>query len=173
MSFAVTHLTGFGARRAAAGGDSLPGSYGSDVTSTSYTIKSQEAGSYPASNCFGNTSAVWWASTTGGATPPVWVGQDFGAGNTKHIRKITIKLGGDGAAYTPDTATLKYSDDGSSYTAVNEFYSDSPTLTLAQNTTTQTFEFATSAAHRYWRIEWGGTGYLYSEVDEIEMFEGA
>jgi len=170
MSLAVNHLIGFGARLA--NGAGLPASYGADITSTSYVIYSTQDGAYPATNAFDNNTGTTWYSTSSAIN--VWLGQDFGSGVTKTPRKVTITFstaGGASATYWPDTATLQYSDNGSAWTDVNEWYSAAPTLTLAQNTTPQSFEFEDGGAHRYWRFKMPDE--TYRAVGEIEMFEAA
>ena len=169
----ATSLIGFSARQAT-GGASLPSSYGSDVTSTSFTIYGDQNSAYFATNAFDGSAGTNWWTNSGTAASDVWVGQDFGASNDKNIRKITMTFGtggGASATYWPDDGKLQYSDDGSSYTDVNEWYSAAPTLTLAQNTTPQSFEFEDAGAHRYWRFLCGASG--YNAVAEVEMFEPA
>lgn len=158
--------------------DSLPVSYGSDITSTSYAIYGEQGASYPATNAFDNsTSTNHWCSTGGvGTLDKAWVGQDFGNGVTKTVRKITIVCGTGGGAsstYWPDDFQLQYSDDYLSWTAVNEWYSNTATQTIAQHSTNvQSFEFKNGGAHRYWRIKYQ-TNNGFSAIGEIEMFEAA
>lgn len=176
MSLILTHCIGFGIKRAS--GDTLPGSYGSDITSTSYAIYGEQAGGYPATNAFdANTATNHWCNTGGtGTADGAWVGQDFGSGVTKTVRKITIVCGSGGGAnstYWPDDFQLQYSDDSSSWTAVNEWYSNTATQSITQATSTvQAFEFKNGGAHRYWRIKYQ-TNNGFSTIGELEMFEAA
>jgi hypothetical protein len=88
-----------------------------DLTSTTFTIASSTAGGSAATDAFDNAYASFWKS---GTSPlPHWIGQDFGAGNTKWINEVFIRVD------TPadeGMCTLQYSDDAVTWTNVFDLY---------------------------------------------------
>jgi hypothetical protein len=84
----------------------------------------------------------------------------------KHIRRITMQAGASGYAW--QGGKLQWSDNGSTWTDVGNF-------APVNDANKQTFDFAPSGAHIYWRITstnypHGGSGYGM-HLAEIEMIE--
>ncbi|MDD3066873.1 MAG: hypothetical protein PHO48_03525, partial [Candidatus Gracilibacteria bacterium] len=145
------------------------GSFGTDVTSTSYTIYGGATGwTLTPSNSFDNNG-----STNGGinsgylALGSTYIGQNFGAGNGKNIRRINITMP------TQDymtNGTVMYSDDGSAYSSAGTF---------ATSAGSNTLDFISYGAHQYWKIVVNsaagagglGIGTGSAAFSEIEMIE--
>jgi hypothetical protein len=178
MTLTVNQLIGFGARRASASGP--PSSFTADLTSTSLAIYGAQDGSYPATNAFDNNTATGWINNAGTySTSNCWVGQDFGSGIAKVIRKITLRNsthGGMSAGFWWNTLKLRYSDDGSTWSDAIVYGTGSATLTKTDDsTTTDEYVFENHGAHRYWSVL-GLTGVTpagYGGIGEIEMMEAA
>lgn len=92
------------------------------------------------------TSTGWASNTTGAAVNGgAWVGVDFGAGRTHHVRNITIQQY---AVAETQIATIQvqYSDNGSSWTNAGG------NITIAKNGSANTYGVAATGEHRYWRV---------------------
>jgi hypothetical protein len=140
--------------------------YGSDITSTSYAISggyNTSSPTYPPENAFDNGNPAWISSQTGAGVKGVaYIGQNFGAGNEKHIRKILINQF-NGAAYSATSVLVQYSDNGSSWTTAD---------TISSITAYGYYPVAASGAHQYWRLLANSdfeTSYAWM-VYEIEMY---
>lgn len=155
--------------------------YGSDVTSSACAISSGTMAGYSASSVFDNNTASnpdWQSSHTGSQVAGnAWIGQDFGAGVTRHIRRVTIQT-----YYSGNPSNLlgcirafavEYSDDGTNWTAVS-------THAAAQTNSKQSFDVPASGPHRYWRLRATDNAYDYGAgygntwgwgLNEAEMIE--
>jgi len=145
----------------------ITGLYTSDLTNSGYAIENGHYTTYSSSYAFNNdATSTQFASLNvyTGVNGVDYIGQDFGAGITKHIRKITIQQSSSNGI---TSVKVQYSSDGTSW-------SDLQTLTLALNTTVQTFPLNSSSSYRYWRIlanaATASSG-LHWSVYEIEMME--
>lgn len=160
-----------------------PSSFGADLTSAGYTSAGSDLNGYPATQACDNNSGTGWLTSSLAAMADHWWRQDFGAGNAKAIRKLTLRNsahGGVGSDNWYDTCKLQYSDNGSAWSDALGWYSSSATLTKTQNSATvDSYVFQNHGAHRYWRVvglsgiglhEDGG--YL-GGLGEIEMMEAA
>jgi hypothetical protein len=84
--------------------------------------------------------------TSAGVSGVSYVGQNFGAGNTKHIRQFTIWQGyNSDVTYSVSSVKVQYSDNGTTWT-------DLTTAALTATTAAQTVNLPASAAHQYWRL---------------------
>lgn len=165
-----------------AGAAGLPSSFGADLTSTSFASAGSANVSYPATNAFDNNTGTNWLTADAVVQADCWVRQDFGAANDKTIRKLTLRNsthGGLDATYWSEGWKLQYSDDGTSWTDMLEWYSGIATLTKTDDgTTTDAYVFQSGGAHRYWRVQCvtasgqGANGW-YTGLGEIEMMEAA
>ncbi|HMN51130.1 MAG TPA: discoidin domain-containing protein [Xanthobacteraceae bacterium] len=146
---------------------------GSDEATSAFAISSGDFdGTHTKGKAFDNTNGTSneWYSQQLSSTPVngnAWIGQDFGAGNTKDIRSVTIKQGYNDANARVSSAKVQYSDNGSAWTDVQ-------TLSLATDTSVQSFSLPSSGARRYWRLlaNANTAGGLAWVVDEIEFRGG-
>ena len=128
-----------------------------DLTSTSYAIKSSEQSSdgQIATNAFDSATSDAYASrwrNNGSEDSNIvnnaYIGQNFGSGNTKHIREILLlqgRAGGTGEMVTG--VKVQYSDNGSSWTDAGSAHTiDASTFAW------QTIKVASTGAHQYWRV---------------------
>lgn len=67
---------------------------------------------YYASNAFDGSTSTFWM----GNTAPAWIKWDFGAGNEKDIRHLTIVNAGSNNSGSPSNFLFQYSDDDSTWT---------------------------------------------------------
>lgn len=108
------------------GGVSQMGS-GTALASSTYT-------GYTAGAAADNNNATDWSSNL--TFPQSW-GYDFGAGNAKSIDQVTIIASGSPSydGYAPTSFTVDWSDDGSSFTQVQQFTCAAWTSGLARTFT--------------------------------------
>lgn len=145
---------------------------GSDQATSGNAISGGDFdGTHTKSKAFNNVTTggndEWYSSQTAGAVSgAAYIGQDFGAGNEKQIRTVTIKQGYTDANARINSVKVQRSSDGSSW-------SDVSTHSLLTDTSTQTLSVPASAAYRYWRLlaNANTSGGLAWVVDEIEMME--
>ena len=106
------------------------------------------------------------AADPNGINASQYFGVDFGAGNPRHIRKMTVKTNtGSGYSYAV-TYNFQWSDDNSAWTTVGTM-----TIPAGAGVTTTSY-FPVSAAHRYWRAYYSsGTTSGNAWLEEIEMME--
>lgn len=117
---------------------------GPDLTTSAQAISGGNDPSGPAGNAFDKNTSTEWYSSQGGTSVSgaAWIGQDFGS--NKAIRSLTLQQRAAGSTQIT-SVKLQYSDNGTSWT-------DAATLSLAANTSVQTFATPASGSHRYWRI---------------------
>jgi hypothetical protein len=115
----------------------------------------------PAVLCFDDSLGTY-GKTFGYGIIGDCIGYDFGAGVTRHIRRVRIKHYG--AAQMPNSIKLQRSSDNSTWVDVQ---------TLSPASLDETFDISASGAYRYWRLycnqNMGGAWVIY----EIEMMEAA
>lgn len=144
-----------------------PGSFTVDLTpqAAAYAASSEESGSV-AADAVDDTLGTQWNSTNGATNE--WWRADFGAGNEKDIRRVTLH------AETGSNQTqgfdLQYSDDAAAWTTLESF-------APANNGNRQIFDVvaASPGVKRYWRTfstanVYGGGGFKW-QVRELEMME--
>jgi hypothetical protein len=138
-------------------GQCVAKSYGSDVTSTSYAISSGGTALYAFDN---NLQTPEWYDSTA-VFGRAYIGQNFGAGNTKNIRKVRLIRTW---SYTFN-AKLQFSDNGNNW-------EDTNVNVRIPSATNQWYEYPVSdySAHRYWRFLDIGNN-IYMQIGEIEMME--
>lgn len=127
--------------------------YSADVTAgLTYVSSSDESGSTPPSKAFDDSLAdasEWRAGATeiGALANGVsYVGVNFGAGNEKEIRRISIRQGRNGAGSRYVTSVLfQSSSDGAAWTTRATINS----LTAGDNNDK---DIGASAAYQYWRF---------------------
>jgi hypothetical protein len=143
---------------------SSPLSYTSDITNSSYTIKSCEFNATCAAvHAFDNNNSSLWSSLSNPGSGGVFIGQDFGEGVAKHIRWISIK--NYQSQQTVSSFKVQRSNDNSTWTDVS-------TLSLPQDAETHTFLLPESSSARYWRfLANSSTGTGYWVICESEMKE--
>ncbi|OGV36156.1 MAG: hypothetical protein A2020_12185 [Lentisphaerae bacterium GWF2_45_14] len=118
---------------------------GAVVSGAGYAIS---GGDYLAkTNAFDGGTTTQWASsqTTTAIDNTAYIGQNFGAGNSKKICKMRLRLATSGNA--PTTAMIQRSLNGSTWTDVSEMAID-PTNTGSY----QEFTFTSTTAAQYWRL---------------------
>ena len=94
----------------------------------------------------GSTSTQWASSQTStGVDNVAYIGQNFGAGNSKKICKVRLRLATSGAA--PTTAMIQRSTNGSTWTDVAEM-----PITPTNVSSYQEFTFTSTTACQYWRL---------------------
>jgi len=156
--------------------------YSSDVTSTSYAISSSDiSSSYPKTAAFDNITSItnfWEPTPISNSAVNTWIGQNFGSGNAKNIKKfkITQVCAGKNLANTSITlygyatnVILDYSDDGSTWTSTESFslnYYTQESSILSSTICTLTSDYG---AHQYWRIRVTAGAYTWA-ASEIEMY---
>jgi hypothetical protein len=93
---------------------------------------------------------------------------DFGSGNSRHIRRLSVTTNTAFGYGTAITYNFDWSDNGIMWTTVSTF-----TIPAGTGVTSE-FTIPASAAHRYWRAIYtsGATGFD-TWLREIEMFETA
>lgn len=144
-----------------------PAGYTADQCTGGSPLESAHQGAYVAANAFDNNGSTYWGSADPVSVGSGHIGYDFGAGVTKHVRRMTLnQVSGNYIT----SVKAEYSDDGSSWTTVS-------THTVGSGG--NTIDLAATAAHRYWRLLANGTfngggGYGIGGgwgVYEIEMME--
>lgn len=141
--------------------------YSADLTTSAQAISGGDNASYPKANAFNNDSATTrWISSQIALTGVAYIGQDFGVGITKCIRKITILQGNTTNAIS--SVKVQASNDGETWTDVQTITPDINILTI------QTFllNFNILPA-RYWRLLANAStaGSASWGINEIEMME--
>lgn len=140
-----------------------------NVCNTSYAAiaSSIASSSYPATAAFdGVWNTLGWESASNTSmTGNVYIGEDFGSGNAKHIREITIKQGVNAVNNTISSFKVQRSTDNSTWT-------DVATITTPTDGGIYTYDLPASSAARYWRLlanAQSATNYWL--VRELEMRE--
>jgi len=134
------------------------GTYGSDLTNKDFTISggTYQSGFEPAKafdNLTNTTISAWRSLST-------YIGQDFGAGNAKNIRKVRIY----GSSYSYGfNAKFQYSDDGAVWKDTNL------NISVPNGGEWKEFEVNDFGSHRYWRFLDNQAQYAF-QANEIEMF---
>ncbi|MBL6945712.1 MAG: hypothetical protein ISR47_03645 [Rhodospirillales bacterium] len=140
-----------------------------------------QADSAPSGTCYSNldtpdtvhpevndeNDGTWYGSS---AIVPgssrIWI--DFGAGNDKHIRQISIWENVTAGARNCPDMELEYSSDGSTWYEAGAF-------SVAQNGSRQYFTFNASTTARYWALRYDANTYFGAGggaiVSEIQMME--
>jgi hypothetical protein len=120
---------------------------GADATSTTFAIGSGTYQAGTAATAFNNDftgDVLQWS----GAGAGVWVGQDFGSGNSQDIVEVRIRPNKDLASRTFGHFNIQYSDDGATWTTawVVSYvgWTVGTTFTLSKPTA--------ASAWRYWRL---------------------
>ena len=151
--------------------EGAPTTYGADETTTGNTIYGTQQNHYPATNCFDNSTGTTMFNLSSSANSSnCWVGQDFGFGVTKNIRRVTYQSnshGGSVSTWSFPEHVVEYSDDGTVWTALD-------TITTPADTTKRTFDLPDGGAHRYWRFRattLNASGTWYGKFGDIEMME--
>lgn len=143
-------------------------SYSSDQCNGGIPISGGDyASNYDRSYAFDNTySNRWYSQQLQNISGVAYIGYDFASGNSKAIKKFTIK--NYSPQNTPASIKLQYSDDGSLWNDVQTF------SVVADNQLYTYIVTAAVAVHRYWRLIananlGGGEGWC---LEEIEMMIG-
>jgi len=144
------------------------GTYGEDVTSTSYTISSSSSYTeMSAAGAFDNGAGLWGNGTN---VADGWVAIDFGEGKTKRITKITLRGNVDGG--WDGVKDFKFQ---ASNATSNTWASPVDLLTQTghpENELTYTYTFPNSNDYRYYRLlaQTGHDG-NWTSIEELEMME--
>lgn len=148
-------------------GASLPAT-SSDITTTTQAVGYIDySATYNAPKAYDNSNTTYWASRQVGAAVNgvSWIGQNFGAGNEKEIRKITVRQYNN-SLNRVTSVYVEHSDNGTNWTTLQ-------TLALTNNGNTNAYFLNASSNHQYWRLRAAsgvGSGRVWA-VHEIEMFE--
>jgi len=149
--------------------------WGSDITSTTYTI-GDEHSSYLGSAwdddiTDANNSGAWY-SYSGGYTTTGWVGQDLGSANKKRVEKYRVcSVNSATRTYDPKDWTFEGSSTGS--WSGEEVTLDTQTNQSFTQQEWKDYTFDNITSYRYYRIDVSannGDG-TYLIIQEIEMFE--
>ena len=143
---------------------------GAVVSGAGYAISS---GDYLSkANAFDGGTTTQWASTqtTTGVDNTAYIGQNFGAGNSKKICKIRLRLMTSGNA--PTTAMIQRSLNGTDWTEVSEMPIDPTNVSSYQEWT-----FTSTTAAQYWRLlatsDCQNSGRWYvAELQMVDFVEG-
>jgi len=147
-----------------------------NITSTAYAIKSSEQSSdgQIATNAFDgdleDAYAARWrnnGSEDSNIVNNAYIGQNFGSGNTKHIREIRLLQGR--ASSTGEMVTgvkVQYSDNGSSWSDAGSAHTIN-----ASTFAWQTIKVASTGAHQYWRLLCTASSNSVWLVTELKMHE--
>ena len=147
---------------------SMAQSYGSDATGSGL-----ETGSFFSGRPGADSNYLLYDGASRAAGNPLSIDSntayDFGPGNAKHVRRVTIKNGRVDGIDSSSTWSLDYSDDGSSWTEAGEFDMERG---LGN---THTHDFLPTGQHRYWRLHYNSGGTLGGDlwIEEVEMLEEA
>jgi hypothetical protein len=111
-------------------------------------VSTTSAGGQPASNAFDDDAGTYWQSSAAASTIQ-HCGVDFGSGNEKEIRWLSVKVGV--GARAPGSSAqgtgLYYSDDGISWTLLEAF-----TITGSGNSQEFTVSVSSPGVKRFWSL---------------------
>jgi hypothetical protein len=149
---------------------------GVDLSASAQAISGGDSsgGMRPKGNAFDNDTGTRWGSSQidTAVSGAAYIGQDFGSGQAKHIRTITIRQRQDTASAQVASVKVQFSDDGSAWTDEGTH-----ALTKVASAGTLTLHLSATGAHRYWRILANAnpapSGGWEWQVDEITMAEAA
>jgi hypothetical protein len=149
---------------------------GTDQSTSGQAISGGDSSSglRPKGDAFDNDANTRWGSfqTDASVAGVAYIGQDFGSGNAKHIRAITIRQRQDNDSAQVSSVKVQYSDDGSGWTEEGTY-----ALTTAVNAGVETINLSATGAHRYWRIlanaNTQSSGGWEWQIEEITMSETA
>lgn len=139
--------------------------YSGDITSTSYAINDSAASGQPATNSVDDNISTFWETNTVAAScvaSAAYIGQDFGSGVTKDVRRIWVYTAATSRGIT--SAIVQYSDNGSGWSAAE-------TITLTNDANNHAYELSEHGGHRYWRLVCNSTPSGAWRVNELEMNE--
>jgi len=143
-------------------------SYGADVTASETISGTFTAGNGSAALIDDNTGTSGADSSGLNANTNFKI--DFGAGDAKHIRKLTISKDGTFGFANAATMKLEYSDNDSSWTQAGSNF----VIAVGTSTTAEVYTFPATGAHRYWRVYYvSGTTGGNAWIREVEMMESA
>lgn len=160
MSFAATHLIGFGAIAdttiPADNIDAIPDMTGSTTSGVTMSSSVAPASGFDAWKAADDDNGTSWITGTGNTASDLKV--DFGAGNEKVIQSYTMTEihaaeWGSGSR-TPKNWTFEASNDNSSWTTLDT--QSSQTAVAANNK--RTFTIANQTSYRYYRLNIQSTG---------------
>lgn len=155
----------YGLKRIMDGSDSLPLA---DATQTDRAISSGDGWSGPAANAFDDDVNTSWTSTQTGAaaSSQAYIGQNFGAGNAKAIRKVAIRQSlGYANSYASEVEIQRWTGSGWGSVGIAK---------LPAKETRMVVDLGTPPASEQWRLmarKMVGTGAW--QVAEIEMMTGS
>ncbi|OGV33633.1 MAG: hypothetical protein A2020_11105 [Lentisphaerae bacterium GWF2_45_14] len=137
-----------------------------NVCSSSYAYASEENASYPASNAFdGNYNYLWASLLNTNMSGNLYIAQDFGANNDKHVRQLTIRQAVGSYNYTLPSFKVQRSANGSDWTDVT-------TISTPTDNGIYTYPISSSGAAQYWRLLANAQNTSnYWKMYEIEMEE--
>lgn len=144
--------------------------YGADVTTSAQAISDAEySAAYSKDKAFDKNGATYWGASAPTTAGVDYIGQDFGSGVAKRIRRMTLLQ--PGSNYV-SSVKVQYSDNGTSWSDAGTF-----AVTTA---TVHTIDIDDHGAHRYWILRAnsagagpGGAGISTSNwgVQEVTMHE--
>jgi hypothetical protein len=141
--------------------------YGPNICTEGGAISSGDYSGQPKEDAFDGTTAEWQSNSY---SMPEWIGQDFGAGNSKRIEKVRLRLGGQ-TLQGPENFQIHGSDE-SDFSSYDVLHSE-----VGENWTTsyqwKEYEFENETSYRYYRVYCTltqATDY-YFVLSEVEMME--
>jgi hypothetical protein len=146
----------------------LRGGYMGDITAAAFGISGGNGGDGSLTGAFDNGSSIWQTSQSGAGVSGVgYIGQNFGAGNAKAIRRVVITNYTGDTGYNMSSVKVQYSDDGAAWADVGTYALS--TTSAAVNT----LDLPASGIHQYWRVLANSNqaaGYTWA-LNEVEMME--
>jgi F5/8 type C domain len=152
--------------------------YGPNVCTGGTASASSAESGYPASSAFDSSLIDGWTANfsgwAGSTGTNQWIAYDFGAGNDKAIKAITITSRGGNTYFSgqaPNTFEIQWSNDGSTWTT---YFSESgitwttdPVQKFSHPSAISVHTGSPHGSHRYWRLHtlWADTAVSAGEVE--------
>lgn len=146
-------------------GIALAASYGPDQTTTGNAISNGDASGGAKGNGFDNDLATFWETSTIAAncvSSGAWLGQDFGLGVTKDVRRLWLYTAATSRGIT--SVVVQTSDDGSSWTSAE-------TIAIVNDALNHSYDLAEHGGHRWWRVLCNSVPSGAWRINEFEMDE--
>jgi hypothetical protein len=121
---------------------SIPTMTGNATPSGAASASTIQGAGYEAWRGFDKSAASWWLSASTSVTNQ-WLRYDFPA--PVFIHSLAIDNTQQGGSRSAKDCRLEYSDDGTTWSAA-------VTMTLANNTPSNSYDVSKTGKHRYWRL---------------------
>lgn len=145
--------------------------YGGNICYGGAAVSGGDFAGFPKENAFDSSVGTVWSSLQqqNGVSGVSYLGYDFGAGNTKHVRKIVVNQHAYADRYV-SSGKIQRSTDGAAWTDV---------VTVNLYPGKNIIELAASGAYRYWRVMANSnitavaTSWVISELEMYELINPA